>query len=294
MSNFELLDTVATHSSLGEGVLWNNRQQNVWWTDILEARLYQYDLAERALKVHILPERLASFGFTEHDSILVCAFTSGFALYEPGSQKIDWLAQPELHLPGHRFNDGRVDRQGRFWAGTMVEQEPANSSELGSLYRLTRGECKKIFGGIRIPNSICWSADSREFYFADSTTHRIHRYQFDAAGGLPANPEIFASTTPPYGPDGSTIDAQGFLWNAQWGSGKVTRYDRHGTPVDELQLPVSQTTCVAFGGSDMNLLFVTSARVGLTADQLDREPQAGNLFIYRTPYQGLAESRFKI
>jgi L-arabinonolactonase len=293
MNQFELIDIVETNNTLGEGVLWDDRQQNVWWTDILESRIYRYDPVTRALNSHTLPERLTSFGFTEKSDLLVCAFASGFALYEPESKKIEWLARPEMHLRGTRLNDGRVDRQGRFWAGSMVEQQSADH-EGGSLYCLTGRECKKIFGGIKISNSICWSPDSQTLYFADSPTHTIHRYAFDASSGIPGKPEIFTRITPPHEPDGSTVDAQGFLWNAAWGGGKVTRYDHKGQPVDQLLLPVTQPTCVAFGGSQMNLLFVSTARVGLTTDQLKQQPQAGNLFIYRTPYTGLPESRFRI
>jgi L-arabinonolactonase len=294
MTQFELIDRVEVGNTLGECVLWNERQETVWWTDILEARLYKYACAERALITYELPECLASFGFTDNDESLICAFASGFALYEPESQKIDWLARPEKDLPGNRFNDGRVDRQGRFWAGTKVEQLSAASNAKGSLYCLAGREYKKILSGISISNSICWSPDNSRFYFADSPTHTINAYDFDPQAGTIGSPEIFTRTPPPYEPDGSTVDAQGFLWNAMWGSGKVIRYDNKGQPADELVLPVSQPTCVAFGGSSMNQIFVTSAKIGLTAEQLQKEPQAGDLLIYRTPYLGLRESRFKV
>lgn len=298
MTPFELIDTVKVGNTLGECVLWNERQQSVWWTDILEAKLYSYHYTQRALAVHALPERLASFGFTEDDDKLICAFASGFAVYSPTSQKIDWLAQPEKELPGNRFNDGRVDRQGRFWAGTMVEHPPNQQSSdrevKGGLYRLTGKDCKKILDGINIANSICWSPDSSKFYFADSPTHTINVYDFDTLSGTPGRPDIFTRTTPPYEPDGSTVDADGHLWNAMWGSGKVVRYAPNGHLVEELVLPASQPTCVAFGGQDMNILFVTTARVGLTENQLKTEPQAGHMFIYQTPYSGLLECRFKV
>lgn len=286
----EFVDRIETHNTLGECVLWNDRQQSVWWTDIHEARLYRYQLQQRHLTTYIVPERLASFGFTEDDDWLICAFASGFALYQPDSQKIDWIARPEADNSGTRFNDGRVDRQGRFWAGTMCERQPMEP--VGSLYCLSGRHVKKMLGDIFIANSICWSPDSSEFYFADSPRYTIHRYAFNAVTGEPHAPNVFATTAAPHEPDGSTVDADGYLWNAVWGGGKVVR---HGSGVDrELQLPVSQPTCVAFGGADLNLLLVSTARIGLSAEQLEREPDAGNLLIYRTPYRGLAESRFKI
>jgi L-arabinonolactonase len=292
MTQFELIDTVEVGNTLGESVLWCERQQAVWWTDIHESRLHRYIPAQRDLTTYTLPERLTSFGFTEDEGQLICAFASGFALYRPESGEIHWLAQPEKHLPGNRFNDGRVDRQGRFWAGTMVER--AADGVTGSLYRLAGRECVKILDGIQISNSICWSPDSSRFYFADSPKYRIFSYAFDSQAGIPSDPQIFASTQAPYEPDGSTVDAQGYLWNALWGGGKVVRNAPDGSIAETLHLPVSQPTCVAFGGRDLNLLLVTSARVGLSVEQLNHEPQAGNLFIYRTPFTGLTEARFRI
>lgn len=291
MSRFELIDVVEVNNTLGECTLWDDRQQKFWWTDIHESKLYEYNYIERELAEHLLPERLASFGFTEREGTLICAFASGFALYTPAEAHIEWLAKPETHLAGNRFNDGRVDRQGRFWAGTMAEQD---SDAQGSLYCLSQRECNKVFSGIGIPNSLCWSPDGSKLYFADSTTHAINVYEFDPLEARPSNPALFTKTPPPHEPDGSTVDAQGYLWNALWGGGKVIRYDQQGTPVDELQLPVSQPTCVALGGVDMNLLVVSTAKVGLTDEQLATEPQAGNLFIYQTRHTGLRESRFRL
>lgn len=294
MTRIKLIGTVEVGNTLGECVLWNERQQSVWWTDIHESRLYQYDLDGGTLNVHELPERLASFGFTETDGTLICAFASGIALYHLESGQVAWLARPEMDVRGTRFNDGRVDRQGRFWAGTMVEQPTASSADSGSLYCVTRGDCRRIFSGLQIPNSICWSPDSSSFFCADSTSHTIQRYAFNSETGSPSDPEVFAKIAPPVEPDGSTTDAEGFLWNAHWGGGKVVRYDSNGEPADEVVLPVSQPTCVALGGRDLNLLFVTTAKVSLTSEQLASQPAAGNLFIYATPYSGLPESHFKI
>ena len=289
-----MIDVVEVNNTLGECVLWNDRQQKAWWTDIQESTLFQYDPIQRSLKSYALPERLGSFGFTEDDNTLICAFASGFALYNPASTHIEWLARPDVHLSSSRFNDGRVDRQGRFWAGTMNENDPATVDARGSLYCLSRTECRRVFSDIGIPNSLCWSPDSSRFYFADSTTHTIQCFEFDPATGSTRQPRQFAQITPPSAPDGSTIHAEGCLWNAQWSGSKIVRYDAAGAVLDELPLPVSQPTCVAFGGAQMNRLFVTSARAGLTAEQLAKEPHAGNLFIYHTPCSGLTESRFRV
>lgn len=288
----ELVDRVETHNTLGECVLWNDQQQAIWWTDIHESRLHRYDLSQRHLTTYTLPDRLASFGFTEDDDWLICAFAGGFALYEPESQTADWIAQPEKAIAGNRFNDGRVDRQGRFWAGSMCESQPMEPT--GNLYCLAGRQVTKVRGDIYIANSICWSPDSRQFFLADSPRQAIQSYDFDPATGATQNPRTFATTTPPHEPDGSTIDADGCLWNAVWGGSKLVRYSSDGRADQELALPVSQPTCVAFGGAELNLLLVSTAKIGLSAEQLERQPDAGNLLIYQTPYRGLPESRFKI
>lgn len=294
MNRFKLVESVDVGNTLGECVLWDDLHERIWWTDIHEAKLYEYVYSSKKTVVHSMPERLASFGLTEDENKLVCAFESGFAIFDLKSQEVNWLDRPERDAKCHRFNDGRVDRQGRFWAGTMVEKACEMHTEKGSLYCLAGTQCRKVLSGITIPNSLCWSPDSREFYFADSKSHCIRRYQFDEESGEPVNPAPFAETNAPFEPDGSAIDSEGYLWNALWGGGKVVRYAPNGEAVDEIDLPVSQPTCVAFGGKSMNLLLVSTAREGLTAEQLQKQPQAGNLLIYRTCYIGLPESRFRL
>lgn len=293
MDLIELIDRVEVRNTLGECVLWDARQNAVWWTDILDARLYRYQLDQRQLTSFTLRERLCSFGFTERDGWLICAFESGFALYQPEMEKIDWIARPEQHLTGAtRFNDGRVDRQGRFWSGTKVEDPQAGVS--GSLYCLSSRTATPVLTDLQIPNSICWSPDGSRFYFADSPTRTIQTYDFDPASGAIRNRQVFAQTPAPFEPDGSTIDAAGYLWNAWWGGSRVVRYAPDGNINIEVSTPASQPTCVAFGGAEMNLLFVSTATVGLSDEQLANEPYAGNLLIYRMPHRGLPEERFKI
>lgn len=293
MHPIELIDRVEVHNTLGECVLWDERQNAVWWTDILEARLFRYELAQRQLTTFTLPEWLGSFGFTEREGWLVCAFATGLALYRPETGEIDWLARPEQHLNGAtRFNDGRVDRQGRFWSGTKVEDTQAGVS--GSLYCLSGRTLTQVLTDLHIPNSICWSPDASRFYFADSPTHTIQVFDFDAGSGAVTNGRTFIQTPAPYEPDGSIVDAEGLLWNAWWGGGRVVRYAHDGSVDTTVHTPVSQATCVAFGGKDLNLLFVSSATVGMSKEQLEGEPDAGNLLIYQTPYRGLPEVQFKI
>ena len=296
MSGFTLVRTIPVQNTLGECILWDEATQCAWWTDIHESRLYRFNTATATLTTFDCPERLCSFGFVANDSRLVCAFASGFALFDPASAELRWLYRPERDYRGTRFNDGRVDRQGRFWSGTMVEGEARDAEGRpvqGGLYRISGGEQRRIFGGIGISNSICFSPDGTVLYFADSPQRRILAYPLDRASGEPGVARIFATITGEGAPDGSAVDAEGCLWNAQWGGSKVVRYTSAGRVDRVLDLPVSQPTCVCFGGAKLDLLFVSTARENLSPERLAAEPEAGNVLVYETGCRGLPESRYR-
>jgi len=292
MAAFELIDTVPCANLLGEGVQWNHQDECFWWTDILAAKLHRYRISDKQLRTWDLPERLSCFTFAKNDSRILAAFASGFAWFEPESGSVEWIAKPESDVIGNRSNDGRCDRQGRFWMGTIVEQK--NSPEQSAaLYCLDHDfSVGKHFSGLTISNALCFSPDSRKLYHADSPTHSIRVYDFDAQTGELSNPEIFAHTEIGVEPDGACVDAEGFVWNAQWGGNRVVRYAPDGSKTFVLDMPVSQATCIAFGGKNLNLLAVTSARIGLSEEAMTQQPQAGNLFIFQTDVTGLPEVWF--
>ena len=247
---------------------------------------------------------MGCFALIKDDPRLIVAFDRGIAFYELVSGDIQWLAQPEIHLPCNRFNDGRVDHQGRFWAGTMVDEhsrhvmsafeaEPSKDT-LGALYCIDHGaRCHKMLTGIGTANSLCWSPDSKRIYHADSTKQEITRFDFGSEALTLTNPHQFASTEGHVFPDGSEIDCDGYLWNAQWGGGKIVRYTPDGEVDISLSLPVSNPTSVAFGGKNLDWLIITSAKHGLSKQQLPLEPQAGDLFIYQLHgIKGLAANRY--
>jgi len=290
---FELMDIVTVGNTLGEGVLWDVPGQRAWWTDIQERRLYRYDPVARQLEQFELPQRLGSFGLVEDSDRIIAAFESGFAFYQPESGQLEWIEQPGHEAANVRFNDGRIDRQGRFWAGSMVE---GGGAACGKLYCLASGEpgasARILLTGIAISNSLCFSPDGRQMYFADTPHRMIVRYDLDPHSGAISNREVFARTPPGAYPDGSHVDAHGHLWNAQWGSGKVVRYAPDGSISGAIDVPATNVSCVAFGGADLDLLFVTSARQELSPMQLASEPHAGDLFIYQLNIKGLADARF--
>lgn len=298
--------TLDVHNKLAEGVLWDEQQQRIFWTDIQAARLYEYHSQSQEMRVRELPERLTCFGFTTQPDKLVCGFESGFAFYHLPSKQIQWLQKIESDNPGTRLNDGRVDRHGHLWAGTMVENAKV-ATEAGYLYRLQAGatpektEVTRYFGGISISNGLCWSPTGDVMYHADSPTHTIKRYQtqLGAANNTVlaptlGEPSVLATAPAEHFPDGATTDKHGNIWSAQWGSSRVVCYAPNGDIIRTVNLPVSQVSCVAIGGPKLDWLIVTSASE-LSAEQKKREPEAGNIFVFQLPESlGLLEPRYQM
>lgn len=297
MTELTLLHSIPLKNKLGEGIVWHGASESVWWTDIHGRFLYQLFWPSLQLNTYPLPERISCFALLNaHDPMrsdysMLVAFESGFALYQPATQDIFWLVKPETHLSGNRMNDGRIDRQGRFWAGTMKEHD---HGQHGTLYQLDQQGCHTVITGLQIPNSLCWNKNSSVMYHADSPTGLIYSYGFDAVQGSVSQPEFFAKVPAGAEPDGAVIDAEDHLLCALWGGAAIARYSPSGQQTALHLLPVSQPTCLAFGGPELDLLFVTTARQGLTEEQLKAEPDAGSLLIYQSPYQGLPESELAV
>jgi L-arabinonolactonase len=286
----ELVGTVEVGNTLGEGVLWDNVGRRLWWTDIQERRLFRYEPVKGVLETFELPERLGSFGFVDGSDRLIAAFESGFAYLHPESGRLQWIDRPPHAAGNVRFNDGRVDPKGRFWAGSMVE---GAGEPTAKLYCLCNGLAEVHLTGVAICNSVCFSTDARHMYFADSPHRTIHRFDINPVNGTLCNRHVFAQTPRGAFPDGSNIDAEGHLWNAQWGAGRVVRYAPDGTISGSIELPVTQPTCIAFGGDALDYLFITTAREHLSAEALSSQPQAGHLFIYKTNIHGNPEPRYR-
>ncbi|EKE72324.1 SMP-30/gluconolactonase/LRE family protein [Gallaecimonas xiamenensis] len=284
----KLIKTLDVKNQLGEGVFWHQPSQSLWWTDIHGNAIYRLDWASQQLDSWALPEGVTAFVVLETAPLRILgSFKSGFAYCWPDSGRLQWLAKPQAHIQGNRFNDGRLDRQGRFWSATMVEQEQGQPR--GVLYRLDGAQCVAQLDNLQIPNALCWSADARRLYHTDMPSKAIRVYDFDPVKGEVGQGRHFA-TVPQGEPDGAIVDAEDHLICALWGGRALARF----TPLGELQslhpLPVTQPTCVALGGPNMDLLFVTTARDGLSAAQLAAEPFAGSLLIYQSPYRGLVDA----
>ena len=272
-------------NQLGECVLWCERSGRVLWTDILGATLHAHHPASGATRSWAMPERLACFALTASDDRLLLGLASQLAFFDFSSGAITPIAQVEEGL-STRLNDGRCDRQGNFVFGTFHEIEPR--APIGSYYRLNAADLtleKLPLKGVAIANSTCFSPDGATLYYCDSPDKAIRRCDYPSL----ANDRVFAVCEGEGEPDGSCIDAEGYLWNAQWGGFKVVRYAPDGRIDRVLEVAAAQPSCTAFGGPDLNVLFSSSATVGLAAPS----PTDGGLHATTLPdVRGLPESRF--
>ena len=279
-------------NTLGEGITWCERTQALYWTDIPACTLWRHSPASGETRQWQLPERLASFALCEADGWLLLALASRLAFFRIEDGALHTVREVEPGLPT-RCNDGACDRQGRFVFGTLHEPSGGGAKQpIGGFWRLNADLTleKLPLEGVAISNSLAFSPDGNTLYYCDSLTRTIRCCDY---GDAISHPRDFADLRGTAGePDGSCVDADGGLWNAQWGLGRVVRYRVDGSVDRILPVPASQPTRPAFGGAALDTLYVTSARDGLDAESLANEPLAGALFAAQVGRCGLPEPRF--
>jgi sugar lactone lactonase YvrE len=285
MSDVELI--LSARDELGEGPLWNVAEQALYWVDIDGKRYHRLDPLKHVHRIVDVGEKVGVLAFRQKGG-LVMATDHGFVFFDPEAGRLEHIADPELHKPQTQFNDGKVDRAGRFWAGTLGD------SFQNSLYRLDPdGSVHSMESGVDVSNGIGWSPDNQVMYFTDSTPAVIYAYDFDLGSGSIANRRVFVDRTGKKGvPDGLTVDAEGFIWSAVWDGWCVERYDPQGKLERTLQMPVQFPTSVAFGGRDLDELYVTSALVEIPVPERSSYPLAGGLFRIKGLIKGLSEPLF--
>ena len=270
---------VDARNELGEGPLWDPAAERLFWIDITAHQLHAYrpgDGDRTSWDLDVAPGALAP----RSDGGLLVARADGVAAFDPGSGTFTHLADPEPELATNRLNDGTTDRQGRFWFGSM---EAGARGRAGSVYRFDLdGTIHRLIEGVGIPNSLAFSPDGTVMYFADSSDSTIWAFDYDPATGTPTGRRVLATTDIGV-PDGSTVDVDGCLWNAEWGAARLVRYTPSGAVDRIIEMPVDRPTCCAFGGPDLDVLYVTSARIGSDTPR----PLAGGLFAVDTGTSGL-------
>ncbi|WP_304615333.1 SMP-30/gluconolactonase/LRE family protein [Paracoccus sp. (in: a-proteobacteria)] len=245
--------------TLGEGALWHSDRGALIWFDILEKRMHM-KAPGGTVQVWDFTDHVSAAGIVDRDRLIV-ASSRALILFDLRDGSRRDLVALEADNPVTRSNDGRADPQGGFWIGTMgLNAEPG----AGSIWRYYRGELRRLFSGITIPNAICFSPDGSRAHFADTDEGIISRVALDEQGWPLSEPVPFIDLTADgLNPDGAVIDAEGFLWSAQWGASRVACYDTDGHFIREVTFPASQISCPAFGGADLQTLYATSARVDL-------------------------------
>ncbi|MGF6727664.1 sugar lactone lactonase YvrE/DNA-binding IclR family transcriptional regulator [Paraburkholderia sp. GAS41] len=277
-------------SLLGEAPMWSPRDDALYWVDILTPTIHRYDASTHASTETKLGSML---------SLVIPKATGGLLIASPGglmtvddAGNLTRFSHPEFDRPGNRYNDGKCDRMGRLWVGTMDMGAAANR---GNLFRVDAdGSWKKMDTGFTVSNGLGWSPDNRTMYFTDSHRKTVYQYDFDLINGMIANRRPLITLDSSAGsPDGMTVDADGCLWVAMWDDWCVVRFDPEGREMTRIRMPVPRPTSCCFGGQNLDILYVTSARVRLAEDLLNSAPLSGSLFAVNiNGVRGLPETTF--
>lgn len=280
-----------SNAELAECPVWDERDNLLYWTDILLGKLFRYDPQQREQTVFEIGEDVGSFVLREEEGA-VLAMKSGFALYDFESKKTTHISNPEYGLPNNRFNDGKCDPTGRFWAGTLSYDQQQGA---GSLYILNPNlSVDTKLRNLTIPNGMAWDTGKQSFYFIDSPHRTVYSFDFDeTTGELQNRSVVFKLDHPEAMPDGMTIDEEGKLWVALYNGHKVVRIDpESGDLLYEVLLPVPQVTSCTFGGKELSELYITTAREHMTDEQVSRFPLSGSIFKAVLPFKGTPAVRF--
>ena len=277
---------------LGESPLWSPAEAALYWVDINNPTIHRLDPASGARERWHIETEIGSIGLAGPGR-MVAGLRTGAHYVDLETGKIEPICDPEGEgrFNRNRMNDGKIDRAGRFWVGTM--NDPGHQP-LGTLYCIDKeGGAAPVLGGIRVPNALCWSPDSRVMYFTDSYSHQIWAFDFDLETGAMENKRVFAAIAEDAGvPDGATVDADGFVWCAHMFGSRVSRYAPDGSLDRAIALPVPQVTSCAFGGADLETLYITTASLRMDRAALAEQPLAGALFAVDPGVRGLPEPVF--
>jgi sugar lactone lactonase YvrE len=274
-------------ANLGECPVWSVAEQVLYWVDINAPALHRFDPVTGSDRTLAMPASIGSFALRARDGFIVALRSGIWTASSNGNLERKIVAAP-YDPEFFRFNDGRCDPQGRFFAGSMNERRDSSTA---ALYRVDRnGTLVQIIGGIMISNGLAWSPDSKTMYHADTPTRMIRAYDYDIATGTPSNPTTFAHFSGETDrPDGGAVDSAGNYWSAFYRGGKVVQLSPNGTLLAEFPVPAMCPTMCAFGGPDLKTLYVTTARQKREPDELARLPQSGGVFAMRVDVPGMPE-----
>jgi len=280
-------------ASCGESPIWDPALSLLWWTDTASRDLYAYDPATGRNRAHATDRTVRAVGRAAGGRLVLVA-AEGLYLWTPGSYETSLLCDPERGRPGMLPNDGTVDPAGRFLFGTFDSERL--DAPVGSLYSIGAGGAVSVLdSGLVLPNGMAFSPDGKALYLTEMFARRILRYDYDPATGRVSGRSVFARVPAEAGlPDGLVVDAEGFVWSAHWTGWRITRYSPGGAVDRVLPLPFATATCVGFGGPALGDLYVTSAKAGLSPEELARSRSPGGLFVLRGEGRGREEGVFAV
>jgi sugar lactone lactonase YvrE len=272
--------TVKYPCTLGEGSLWDSKRNAICWVDILKCEIHEFKLSESVHRIYPVNEMVGTIALCNNGDF-IAALKNGIARVNRIDGSIRTLVHPESHLPNNRYNDGKCDPAGRLWVGSISLTEEQGAA---SLYMINPDlSVSKKIPNVTISNGLAWTSDYKTFYYIDTPTLTVVAYDFDLTTGNITNKRIVINVPKEEGfPDGMTIDTEGMLWIAHWEGWQAARWNPFtGRKIASISVPVARVSSCTFGGKNLDDLYITTARVGLTQAQVEEQPLAGSLFVLK-------------
>lgn len=279
-------------AELGECPVWDETGKVLYWIDGLGQKIHKYNPLTNK-DIYIKTTQCVGCIALIEDGKLIAALQDGIYYVNFIKETFNFITNPEEHLPKNRFNDGKCDAYGRFWAGTMYFDGTVKGA--GSLYKIEGERVTKVLSNITISNGMAWSKDNRTMYYIDSPTREIVAFDFDINSGIITNKKTVIKIGEDEGiPDGMTIDEEGYLWIAHWGGAKVSRWNPgNGKRGDEVEVPSLNVSSCIFGGENLDELYITTGRLDCSDDLLKAFPYSGGLYRIKVSIKGLNSFRYK-
>jgi sugar lactone lactonase YvrE len=280
-----------SHDVLGEGAIWNEATQELYWIDIEKGILHILQPEKNYHQSFSLGQRVGTVVPSDNGNIIL-ALQDGLYEFDPSTKEKKRIAMADYDTSSMRFNDGKCDPAGRLWVGTMhLEILP----KVASLYKFEKGTLVKMLNEITISNGICWSGDGKTMYYIDTPTSSVQAFDFDLAKGLLSNARTIIETREEFDPpDGMTIDAEGMLWIGHWKGSCVGRWNPHtGKLISKIEVPAYHVTSCAFSGKELDTLYITTASIEVSQEQKTQYPLAGCLFQVKPGVKGVKPFVYK-
>lgn len=292
LTNPDISKPLATQCKLGEGAVWNQKTGELYFIDIEGKKWYAFNPKTDNLETHDLDNRIGTIVPTHDDDKVILALDNGIYEYARSTKTSKLLSDPEPNRPDMRMNDGKCDPAGRFWVGSMHLEQTIGAA---SLYKIEPdGSFQKMVPDVTISNGIVWSLDEKTMYYIDTPTGKVKAYDYEKSTGKINYKKDAIDVPVSLGyPDGMTIDAEGMLWIALWNGNSVTRWNPNtGELLNQVKMPAHNVSSCAFGGDDLGTLYVTSARVDMTEEELEAMPNSGDVFAFRPGVKGVEANFF--